>query len=310
MRSTTVVLACAHLGHDTSNNARCNLAALCQRCHPVTMERSTAARCDGGDPPVAEASRLCSGCRDGGDFDVPFTMAYQPIVDVELGRPFAYEALIRGVDGSGALSVLSRVNETNRYAFDQSCRVMAIEGALSAGLLDIDARLSINFLPNAVYSPLACIQLTLRTAEKVGLPRERLIFEFTENEEMGSPQHVNSIIETYKSVGFTVAIDDFGAGHSGFDMFARFAPDEIKLDMSLIRGIDTDLRGRAIVRSVVSMGAELHTRLIAEGIETEAEARTLRPTRRSFPSGLLVRQARDRSPAGDRIRRVFVCTRA
>lgn len=61
-----------------------------------------------------EMGRICSGCRDGVDFDIPFTMAYQPIVDVELGRPFAYEALVRGVDGSGALSVLSCVNETNR----------------------------------------------------------------------------------------------------------------------------------------------------------------------------------------------------
>lgn len=232
-----------------------------------------------------EMRKICSGCRDGVDFDVPFTMAYQPIVDVELGRPFAYEALIRGVDGSGALSVLSRVNEANRYAFDQACRVMAIEGALSAGLLDTDARLSINFLPNAVYSPLACIQLTLRTAEKVGLPRERLIFEFTENEEMGSPQHVNSIIETYKSVGFTVAIDDFGAGHSGLEMFARFAPDEVKLDMSLIRNVDTDLRRRAIVRSVVSMCEELDTLLIAEGIETAHEARALRELGIRFHQG-------------------------
>lgn len=232
-----------------------------------------------------EIGRICSGCRDGEDFDIPFTMAYQPIVDVEVGRPFAYEALVRGVDGSGALSVLSRVNETNRYSFDQACRVMAIEGAISAGLLNTDARLSINFLPNAVYSPLACIQLTLRTAGQAGLPRDRLIFEFTENEQMGSPQHVMSIIETYKKIGFSVAIDDFGAGHSGLDMFARFAPDEVKLDMSLIRSIDTDLRRRAIVRSVVSMCEDLDTLLIAEGIETEAEACVLRQLGIRFHQG-------------------------
>ena len=84
------------------------------------------------------------------------------------------------------------------------------------------------FCPNAVYSPLACIQLTLRTARATGLPIDRLIFEFTENEAMGSPDHVASIIDTYKQIGFSVAIDDFGAGHSGLDMFARFVPDEMK----------------------------------------------------------------------------------
>ncbi|WP_294236711.1 EAL domain-containing protein [uncultured Sphingomonas sp.] len=219
--------------------------------------------------------KICSGCRDGVDFEIPFAMAFQPIVDTATGRPFAYEALIRGVDGESAYSVLSQVNEANRYSFDQACRVKAIETAMAAGIMDSDAKLSINFLPNAVYSPVACIQLTLRTAQAQGLPVDRLIFEFTENEQMGSPEHVAGIIDSYKQIGFSVAIDDFGSGHSGLDRFVRFAPDEVKLDMELIRDIDRDPRRRAIVRAMVGMCAELDTLLIAEGIETAAEAATL-----------------------------------
>lgn len=203
-------------------------------------------------------------------------MAFQPIVDTVTGAPFAYEALLRGLDGAGAQTILSRVTDANRYAFDQACRVKAIETAVAAGIMDTEARLSINFLPNAVYSPAACIQLTLRTARAIGVPVDRLIFEFTENERMGSPEHVSAIIDTYKQIGFAVAIDDFGAGHSGLDMFARFAPDEIKLDMELIRDIDTDKRRQAIVKGVVGMCAELDTLVIAEGIETASEAATLR----------------------------------
>lgn len=220
--------------------------------------------------------KICSGCRDGADFEEPFAMAFQPIVDTQTGRVFAYEALVRGVDGAGAASILSKVTDAYRYAFDQASRVKAIESALAAGLVETDARLSINFMPNAVYSPLACIQLTLQTARLTGMPIDRLIFEFTENEHMGSPEHVSSIIETYKGIGFNVAIDDFGAGHSGLDMFARFAPDEIKLDMELVRGIDHDRRRQAIVRAVVQMCADLDTLVIAEGIETAAEAAALR----------------------------------
>jgi EAL domain-containing protein (putative c-di-GMP-specific phosphodiesterase class I) len=93
---------------------------------------------------------------------------------------------------------------------------------------------------------------------------------------MGSPEHVASIIETYQQIGFSTAIDDFGAGYSGLDMFARFRPDEIKLDMELVRGIDTDRRRQAIVSAVVQMCADLETLLIAEGIETAGEAATLR----------------------------------
>ncbi|WP_205958461.1 EAL domain-containing protein [Qipengyuania sediminis] len=221
-------------------------------------------------------TRICTGCRDGADFPVAITMAFQPIVDTLTGGVFAYEALLRGADGAGAAEVLARVTDSNRYAFDQACRVSAIECAVAAGILDTPALLSINFLPNAVYSPLACIQLTLSTAKVTGLPAERLVFEFTENEHMGSPSHVLGIIDTYKRIGFTVAIDDFGAGHSGLGMFARFTPDEIKLDMELVRGIDGDPRRRAIVRGVVAMCAELGTIIVAEGIETEGEAATLR----------------------------------
>lgn len=220
--------------------------------------------------------RICSGCRDGADFEIPFAMAFQPIVDTDTGSAFAYEALVRGVDGAGAYQILSSVNEINRYSFDQACRVKAIETAMAAGLMQSDAKLSINFLPNAVYSPMACIQLTLATARSAGLPVDRLIFEFTENEQMGSPEHVSSIIDTYKQIGFAVAIDDFGAGHSGLDMFARFVPDEIKLDMELVRGIDQDRRRQAIVRSVVRMCEELDTLVIAEGIENAEDALALR----------------------------------
>lgn len=223
-----------------------------------------------------EMRRICTGCRDGADFDIPFAMAFQPIVDVQRGRPFAYEALIRGLDGAGAAEILSQVTDTNRYAFDQACRVKAIETAMAAGLMDSDARLSINFLPNAVYSPMACIQLTLQAARAAAMPVDRLIFEFTENEHMGSPDHVASIIDTYKQIGFSVALDDFGAGYSGLDMFARFAPDEVKIDMELVRGIDVDARRQAIVRGIVVMCADLGTLVIAEGIETAGEAAMLR----------------------------------
>jgi hypothetical protein len=151
-------------------------------------------------------------------------MAFQPIVDVETETVFAYEALVRGPEGQSAASVLAQVDAKNLYAFDQQCRVRAIEASVKAGLLDTPARLSINFLPNAVYSPAACIQLTLKTAAAVGMPTDRLIFEFTENEEMLDPAHVANIIATYQKMGFGTALDDFGAGHAGLNLLARFHP--------------------------------------------------------------------------------------
>ena len=182
---------------------------------------------------------------------------------------------MRGANGESAGAVLGRVTEASRYAFDQQCRVAAIEQAVEAGILDTDARLSINFLPNAVYSPMACIQLTLKTARQTGLPSDRLIFEFTEGEEMVDTGHVASIIEAYQRLGFATALDDFGAGHAGLGLLARLQTDLIKLDMELIRGIDASLPRRMIVEGVMRMMQGLNIIVIAEGIETEAEFETL-----------------------------------
>jgi EAL domain-containing protein (putative c-di-GMP-specific phosphodiesterase class I) len=217
----------------------------------------------------------CAGCRDGEELGFELAMAFQPIVDVTTGAVYAYEALVRGLGGESAASVLGQVTDANRYAFDQQCRVKAIETATRAGLLDGSARLSINFLPNAVYSPNA-------------FPTDRLIFEFTENEKMADPGHVAHIIATYQAMGFGTALDDFGAGHAGLGLLARFQPDAIKLDMELIRGLDSSLPRRLIVAGVVRLADELGITVIAEGIETEAELAALRAIGVRYIQGYLL----------------------
>lgn len=227
-------------------------------------------------PSTSLSRASCTGCRDGASLDFRFSMAFQPIIDVVAGVPYAYEALVRGPNGESAASVLAQVTAENRYAFDQQCRVRAIEAAAKAGLVETGARLSINFLPNAVYSPAACIQLTLKTALAVGFPTNRLIFEFTENEEMIDTDHVANIIATYRKMGFGTALDDFGAGHAGLNLLARFQPDIVKLDMELIRALDTSLPRRLIVDAVLKMCTGMGVTVIAEGVETAGELGALR----------------------------------
>ena len=216
----------------------------------------------------------CNGCRNGHDLPFSIRIAFQPIMDLSTGRPYAYEALVRGSEGQGAGWVLAQVTEENRYRFDQACRVAAIREAVAAGLLDSDARLSINFLPNAVYSPQACIRLTLATAAECGLPSDRLIFEFTENERLDTA-HVRGIVEAYRSLGFATAIDDFGAGHAGLNLLADIQTDLVKLDMELIRGIDSNMPRRLIVEAMVRLCRSLGVEVIAEGIETAQELAVL-----------------------------------
>ena len=216
----------------------------------------------------------CDGCRTGGDFPIDFTMAFQPIIDLAEGRIWGYEALVRGRDGQGAAAVLAAVTDQNRYRFDQACRVKAIELAGTRMPAGSTAKLSINFLPNAVYEPSACIRSSLAAAARFRFDPRRLMFEFTENERMDSA-HVQTIIAAYKQMGFTTALDDFGAGYAGLGLLAQFQTDVIKLDMELIRGVDTSPARQAVIGGVVAIARAMNIRVLAEGVETADELRLL-----------------------------------
>ena len=223
------------------------------------------------------AAKGCDGCRnaDANNFAIPFTMAFQPIVDVEAGTIWGYESLVRGVGGESAFQVLSQLTPENRYAFDQACRVKAIELA-GEKLADRTAKLSINFLPNAVYEPKACIRATLGAAAKAQFDTSRLMFEFTENERMEDVSHVQHIVAEYKRMGFTTALDDFGAGYAGLALLAQFQTDLIKIDMELIRGVATSPAKQAIIAGIVGIARQLGITVLGEGVETEAELLMLR----------------------------------
>jgi EAL domain-containing protein (putative c-di-GMP-specific phosphodiesterase class I) len=218
----------------------------------------------------------CRACRAGTNLDFEFTMAFQPILDIGTGTVWAYEALVRGPNGEPAYTILDRVTDENRYQFDQAARVKAIELAGRLFPRDSDTRLSINFMPNAVYEPNACIRASLDAAHRVDFAHRRIMFEFTEQERFRDTEHVKGIVAAYRKQGFLTALDDFGAGFAGLSLLANFRPDLIKIDMDLLRGIDTDAGRYAIVSGVVAIARALGVTVLAEGVETAAELDALR----------------------------------
>lgn len=227
-------------------------------------------------PSIESDLASCPGCRDGVRFRTPISFAFQPIVDVVRRRVFAQEALVRGAAGEPASTILGGVTAADRYGFDQACRTSAIAEAARLGLGDTGAMLSINFLPNAVYEPRNCIRATLRAAERVGFPLTSLMFEVTEGEEVRNVPHLQTIISAYKEMGFTVAIDDFGAGHAGLSLLADFQPDIVKLDMGLVRGIHLNRSRQVLVKATLGACGDLGIRVVAEGVEVVEEYETLR----------------------------------
>jgi EAL domain-containing protein (putative c-di-GMP-specific phosphodiesterase class I) len=215
----------------------------------------------------------CPGCQEPLDFSI--SMAFQPIVDMRDLTIFGYEALVRGPRGEPAFDVFSRVTPENRFAFDQHCRMRAVELAAQLGI-GPEQRLSIDFMPNAVQEPSRCLRSTQQAAQLAGISFDRIIFEATEEDRLTDPARFRAIMSEYKREGFKTAIDDFGDGFAGLSFLAEFQPDFLKLDMKLIRCIDADKSRQAIVAGKAGVAASLGATIIAEGIETLYEMRTLR----------------------------------
>ena len=223
-----------------------------------------------GDTPEP---RQCAECQGDQRLGFEFRLAFQPVVDARDRSIYGYEALVRTPEGGSAADVIAQVTPEQLYRFDQTCRVRAIVTAAELGLR---SRLFINFFPNAVYQPATCIRLTLRAAQISGFPTENLVFEAAESEEVRDQAHVRRIFSDYRSRGFQTAIDDFGAGYAGLSSLTGFQPDLIKLDMGLIRGIDTDPVRQAIVAGTARIASGIGSTLLAEGVETAGEYRMLR----------------------------------
>jgi EAL domain-containing protein (putative c-di-GMP-specific phosphodiesterase class I) len=200
--------------------------------------------------------------------DPIFTFAFQPIVNTNTHEVLSYEALIRGPANEPAHQVLQQVSADRLFAFDQRVRAEAIELAMR---LQLNCHLNINFLPRSVDSLPQSILTTLEAAGRANLPIERLVLELVEGEIIHDHSRFTGLINKYRALGLKVAIDDFGAGYSGLNLLADFQPDQVKLDMKLIRGIEHNGPRQSIVRAIDGICLELGIDEIAEGVETEEE---------------------------------------
>jgi EAL domain-containing protein (putative c-di-GMP-specific phosphodiesterase class I) len=200
--------------------------------------------------------------------DPSFTFAFQPIIDAQAREVFSYEALIRGPGNEPANSILKQVPVHRQHGFDQKARIEAIFLAVRLG---IGCHLNLNALPQSVCSSASTILSTLDAASRACLPVERLIIEITEGEIIEDQPRFAEVVNEFRGLGLKVAIDDFGAGYSGLNLLADFQPDQIKIDMKLVRGISRNGPRQAIVRAISQACSDLGIDVIAEGVETVEE---------------------------------------
>lgn len=204
------------------------------------------------------------------------TPYFQPIVDMGRRRIHGYEALIRGPEQS-PLHSPQRLFEIAMQAgrlveLDLLCRRLAIERFVALGL---EGKLFLNVMPSTLLERDFREGLTLAYLEAAGLAPERVVIELTEHLPIADYQAMRQAMDHYREMGFRVALDDLGAGHSSLRHWAELRPDMVKLDRHFVAGIDASSDKREFLRSLLDVARSLGCQLIAEGVETAEEQRCL-----------------------------------
>lgn len=197
-------------------------------------------------------------------------VAYQPIVSWSLQHVFAYEALVRNKEPTlrsppdlfEAAERLGRLQELGRTIRD---RVALTADELPTGSLLFVNVHALELDDETLFSALAPLS---RHAKSV-------VLEITERAPIEKIRDVGSRVAQLRALGYRIAVDDLGAGYAGLASFAHLEPEVVKVDMSLIRGVDRSPMKQKLLGSIVSLCHELGIQMIAEGIETEAERETL-----------------------------------
>ncbi|TCK04949.1 GGDEF domain-containing protein [Marinobacterium mangrovicola] len=214
---------------------------------------------------------------------------FQPIVDLSTGECLGYEALIRGPRGTSLHSPYHLFNAAIRnhllHRLELLCRRCSIESFSSLGM---QGKLFLNVSASLLSTPEHQHGFTAELLAELGIPRENIVVELSEQHPFDHHGLTRSAVEHYREMGFHIAIDDLGSGYSGLKLWSELHPDYVKIDMHFVRGIDKDSVKREFVRSICNIGHTLDCKIIAEGIETLEELHTLQEMGVRYGQGFLL----------------------
>lgn len=201
---------------------------------------------------------------------------FQPIIDLANGKTFGVEALSRGPAGSpfeNPATLFPAAEQSGcLFQFENLCRQKAITGA-SAG--NLKGKLFLNINPQVINDPSFEPGITMRSLKRFGFNPNNVVFEITERQAITDYASFCRAIEHYRRQGFLVAVDDAGAGYSSLQAISELRPDFVKLDMSLVRDLNSNPVRLAICEALIGLAERIHAKVIAEGIESGEELRTV-----------------------------------
>jgi len=204
------------------------------------------------------------------------TPVFQPIVDLQNGEIFAYEALSRGPQDSCLFrpdKLFTLAEKQNcLWRLDYLCRTQAL---LQAKNTLGDRKLFVNVDARVLYDKKFHQGSTAKLLKKFSLQSGSIVFEISEKSAITDYESFRSVLENYQCQDYKIAIDDVGAGYSGLNLLAQVSPEFIKIDIGLIKNIDTDPIKKAIVKSLADFSRTANIKTIAEGIERPEELKLL-----------------------------------
>ncbi|MEX1199334.1 MAG: bifunctional diguanylate cyclase/phosphodiesterase [Methylophaga sp.] len=214
------------------------------------------------------------------------TPIFQPIVSLKTHEIFGYETLIRGPSDSLLHSPINLFDAANRHGrlaeLDLLCRELEIA---KFGELGLPGKLFINTTPAALLQPDYPHGLTLQFLQKAGLSAENVVIELTEQYPIDDYVLMREATQHYREMGFSIAIDDLGAGYSGLRTWSELKPDYVKLDRHFMQNIHEDRQKRQFVQSMIDIAQGIHCQIIGEGIEVRGEYLAAQTMEMNFAQG-------------------------
>jgi EAL domain-containing protein (putative c-di-GMP-specific phosphodiesterase class I) len=197
-------------------------------------------------------------------------VAYQPIVSWSEQHVFAWEALVRNKEPTlrsppdlfEAAERLGRLQELGRVIRNRVARTA--DELPSGGLLFVNVH-ALELDDESLFSAMAPLSKHAKS----------VVLEITERAPIDKIRDVGNRVAQLRALGYRIAVDDLGAGYAGLASFAHLEPEVVKVDMSLIRGLDRSPMKQKLLSSIVALCQELGIKMIAEGIETEEEREML-----------------------------------
>jgi diguanylate cyclase (GGDEF)-like protein len=201
---------------------------------------------------------------------------FQPIVSLPDRRILGYEALTRGPSNSALHSPLNlfavarqagRLSELELACRESACRRFSEQ--------QLEGKLFLNISPESLLEASHPPGRTLQLLQRYGIPPNRVVIELTEQTPTDDFGLLYNALYHYRDMGFSIALDDLGAGYSSLRLWSELRPDYVKIDRHFIDGIHQDAVKREFVGSMLQMAKASRALVIAEGIELQEELAVL-----------------------------------